>query len=454
MTSATSRAKVGVGNSGGLEEAARADPIGHSVQAIMAGVCIGLLPVTVAGATIALIVLLIYAILRLHCTGAISWALLRRPVMVASFGLAVWWAVTTLWSPTPWYGLEHLRALRWLILPVLVWPVIDHRDYFIICALCGIAVLNVSQLVEAAAQYAETGRFADRAGGLMTHEPYAGLWSLVGMFGWLGLVMAGRRWWRLAAGIGFCLATVGLLIAGGRAAWVATVIAGGVMLPILWLRCPVYRRWILIGTALVPLLILAAWPVFGAPAEKIFAHTRYGVRKFIETGNPAGYQMIRLLWNKRALVYWTSAPVQGVGLGGFSALILQDDVLRDTSRDATRSDKSNDPNWRGYVAEHPHNTYVVALSETGLIGFGLLAIILIATWRQCWKAISSDGFGLLQFGWFLAWLVAAAFDCFMYAGQTISLLAMIISLSLTVPVADRLWVDRRLILNSGPPLPE
>jgi len=262
-------------------------------------------------------------------------------------------------------------------------------------------------------------------------------------------MMFGRGWWRIAAGLGFCLATLGLVAAGGRAAWLATIAASGVVVPVIWIRRPAYRRWVLICAASVPLLILASWPLLCGIATKIYAHTRYGITKFIETGNPAGYQMIRLLWNQRALVYWTAAPVQGVGAGGFSVLIAQDDVLRDTSKAVVRSDKSTDPEWRGYVASHPHNTYVVSLSETGLIGFGLLAIILVATWRQCWRAAAREAFGLVVFAWLLAWLVAAGFDSFMYAGQTISLLAMIISLSLPVPMADRAWADRLAFLRGG-----
>ncbi|MDP7070949.1 MAG: O-antigen ligase family protein [Phycisphaerales bacterium] len=416
--------------SGDLNRAAQEDPTGHKVHAAMAAVCVGLLPITTAGSTIALVVLMVYACLRLHCTAGVTKDAMRRPVVLVSICLVVWWATTLLWSPAESLGVEHLRATRWLVLPLLVWPVIEYRSILMLCMLVGVAGLNVSQFVEVAGQYVESGGFDDRVGGLMTHEPFAGLWSAVGIVGWSVLLMVGARWLKMIAAIGLMLATAGVVVAGGRGAWVALAATILVMVPLIWVRWPHYRRPVLIAVAIAPVVATASWPILGGAAIKVYKHTRYGVTKYFETGNAAGHQMIRLMWAQRALSYWSTDPIEGVGLGGFSSLISKDEVLRDASIAANRNDRSDDPDWRGYTAEHPHNTYLVALTETGLIGFGLLVSLLIFAWRLCWNIARQGGVGLALLGWMLLWLVGAAFDCYMYAGQMVSLLAVIVSLSM------------------------
>jgi len=75
--------------------------------------------------------------------------------------------------------------------------------------------------------------------------------------------------------------------------------------------------------------------------------------------------------NSSGLKIWSAHPIVGVGIGNFGHYYVQRDFTGELS---------------GSDATIAHNIYIQALAEMGVVGFAILAWLLISSGRSIWRA--------------------------------------------------------------------
>ncbi|MHC5024529.1 MAG: O-antigen ligase family protein [Planctomycetota bacterium] len=243
--------------------APRRDPVGHEVHAAIAALHLLTLPLATAASSITFALLLLYACLRAPTTWRASMALVRSPMSWAMIAWAGWFALGLAWSDHPGQGLDELQAARALLLPVLLWPVLDRLPWLIAAALVGVSAQNLVQVAQMLELFGLAPEAGSRARGLI-HPIQTGAWCVAAACWHVGAALTARgplRWISLA---GLVLALTGLAAAGSRGPWVAASVVGPAsLLVIAWRRPPARRLALLILVACV-IAGAAAWPVGGS----------------------------------------------------------------------------------------------------------------------------------------------------------------------------------------------
>jgi O-antigen ligase len=293
----------------------------------------------------------------------------------------VWFAVTAVWAETPRSAFsEWLKLLLCGTLFVVVLVAVREAKHvlWIVVAFVGAGVysailglLGVSYGLsnpDAAAEVAQEGRITAWAG-----DPNVLAASLVATTV-LALVLAGRTrgGWRLACFVGAGLSLVGVAATQSRGGLVAAIVA---LVAGVWL----FRRK---PAKIVPLAVAI---VVGLGLY--FAAFPSASHRITESGD-AGSGRTEL-WTV-ALRSFRQHPVQGIGLNQFrqesGKFVLQPGTLR----------------FVELISERPvvvHNTYLQYLAETGLVGFGLFAALLVTSLRSYQLAIRRfDALGLEKEG--------------------------------------------------------
>ena len=177
----------------------------------------------------------------------------------------------------------------------------------------------------------------------------------------LWLAIRGRGFARAAAAAGVVLGWIALAGNGSRSSWIAaaaaTVVLGGILLRAGRSRVS-FAGTIAAGVLGVGLLLAAAPSVADAPVSRWESLNELARDKPFQT---------RLLLISKGLQLFERSPIFGVGLGRFAkegsevgglrhaAWLTQEDLDRRT----------------------PHNAYIKALAETGLVGAAPLAALLM-----------------------------------------------------------------------------
>lgn len=194
--------------------------------------------------------------------------------------------------------------------------------------------------------------------------------------GWAGLPR--RRLLGGAAALAGTLSGLGLLLSWSRGAWLAALAGGGVLALLALagsLTGPRRRQaaWLLgLGLALA-LGALLAGGLERLPRSVLdrLASSAQGGGLVVAVDDAevtdANFAKIeRLAHWQAALNMWRAAPWLGLGPGHYPL-----------SYESYRL-----PRWRDPLG-HAHNLYLNLLAETGLLGLALLALFVVAAWRQC-----------------------------------------------------------------------
>lgn len=106
-----------------LDAAERADPRGHAMHVVAAVTWAFLQSLTNAGEGIAWGVLAAVALARMPKVWRCYGAPVRDPVFLALLGWFAWMPLTVLWGPDLIPSDRHLAPERWVLTPLLLWPV-------------------------------------------------------------------------------------------------------------------------------------------------------------------------------------------------------------------------------------------------------------------------------------------------------------------------------------------
>lgn len=384
----------------------------------MAAIALFCMPLATAPASISLIVLLVYFILRLPTL----WRTLTPLVMSSlAWALACWFVISLLMiipSPDRSMGFDHIGAMRMLLLPLLLWPVLDRWRLLVGGLILGVAVQNSIQIMQmimlASMGELEAGM---RISGAMKHPGHLGGYCVLVILVEIALMTQARKLTtRFVLGILATLALLGLLMTASRG--VALGFVGGVLVVScsLWICHWIRPRTILLGGFGAALVILPAMYIGSATLWTRMSTAWMETVEYVDRDSISTTVGIRLYWWESGWIAFKEAPVTGHGNGSTAAMAMQSPL-----KDWAESIMHGSLHER-LVPTHPHSVYIQTLAEQGIIGTLVLAWVLVAgVWTLLKSArISPLGCGLL--GGMVSWMIASVFEGQHLSGQSLSAL--------------------------------
>jgi O-antigen ligase len=413
-----------------LDYCTRRDPLGDAIHALLACLYVACAGLATSLETVAFFLLVGYAALR----GPNLWRawvpLVAVPFVWAVLLFAAWAVVSLAWTSDVDAGRDALAGLRaLLVLPALA-PLAHRRRLILAALLAGLALQVVLQFAQAGGLLEPHPRNPIRHAGLSSHpgqlSSYYAAAFLIGL-AWLCSVRTTRTVIVLVGALALFIA--GMLIAAGRGALVSLVVALPILAVLLAPSMRPSRRLAAIGLALAATIGLVGALALRVADQAGLARGAHDLARAADVGSSAGSRFV--FW-EAALETWRAHPWIGTGIGGTRDAFLENDGIRAAA--AQRPDLG----FEYFAHQHPHSTYLQVLSELGLVGAALFALVLWtaakATLRSLSLARSSGDLVVAGVAAALAaWSIAAAFDAFLTAGRTLAL-AMILLSFLLLPV--------------------
>jgi hypothetical protein len=305
-----------------LDAAERVDPFGHAVHLALALTWGFLQSITNAGEGIAWGMLLAFAILRVP---KIWWCwspAMRDPLWWTMVGWFTWTSLTSAWGPDLGASTPSAIPDRWLLTPLMLWPLMGRSGLVLGAMALGGAVNASVSLV-----------LSWKGGGWATYEEVRALSALT-MTSWqfvsaLVLCAAGIRWLpaagRVAAIVAAIPCALGVWILGVRTVMVAAVV--GCTAAVSW---PIPRssaaRWALVGVGAAAVLLgslVVAW----SPAWRRMASSLDQASDLRAEGRADAAIAVasgsRLMLIRAAIDIGIEHPVLGGGAGWFAARLPQ-----------------------------------------------------------------------------------------------------------------------------------
>lgn len=353
--------------------------------------------------------------LRLIRTWRTTLDLLAQPHMLWFLAWACYSVLSLAWSPDPGRWETDLNALRWVLFPIALWPVVHHRRALLVAIAAGIIISIGAQLVHL--MEVRTGARLlgfDRAPGRISawHDPVAGASVLVGGLGlWLPTIISKRRLVQIVGVVGSGLVLVGIVLTGTRGAWIASALllglSGGVCLLLAPVRARLVRRLPIVLVAGVALLV-GAWIFAGDGLRDRFDRGVDEVARAIEHQDYASDTGARIAMWQQASRGFAHAPVFGLGSGGYGPWASADAEARGIEAS---------------IHTHAHGLVPHLLATHGLVGSALFGGFVFASLRAAARTRSHLALALVGL------LLAGLFDTVQVNMQTAALAAALIGLS-------------------------
>lgn len=379
------------------------------------------------------------AIIRLHRYWR-TWGSLLACTTAGLWLLAVVWGLLgLLWSPDRALGLDELALVRWSALGLMLWPLMQHRVLLLAAVAIGLHIGQVTQVMHGVGVLIDEpslrwNRMPGRWSGWW--DPVVGGTLLVGLLG-LHLPAAawGRGGWRLAGVLGSAAAVAGIVATGTRGAWLAAMGLVGLVALRWWWKS---KNRLAVGGAAVALVL-----ILGASAAGVgVVAGGSGLSQRVESAwteinraiderdftTDTGARIGMAIWAAEA---WGSAPVHGVGTGGYKRWVL-DHV--EGPGGATGGPVG--------VHAHAHNGLLHVAATGGFIGLGLVLLLYASAISSAGRYEPGDGVAGYRDGPMFALLglgLVSAFDPFHLNTQTCALFAVLVVLRL--PNRPRVLAD-------------
>ncbi len=403
-----------------LRYARRRDPFGDRVQSALGMLAMFLLPLGTTPKEYAWIALAVCGVLRFPFIWRCYTVLLRDALAWVLLAWSAWRAASMLWSPDPVSGFDEFANFRALLLPLVLWPVLDRARWLIAAFLVGVLVQNGAQLAQHMHWFGLHPSYNERLRAFMHPITTGALCAAAASWHLAMLLRPGQRGpvsGASVAGLGAALA--GLVGSGSRGPWLAAAAAIPLqVLTGLW-RAETRRRSVVI-TVIGLACAGAAWPVAGDYVRRRLEQASSNLAQAWGGGNDyntdVGQRLAR--WDA-ALRVAVDRPLAGTGGGGYATAI---DAIGYGSL-ARRN-------------EHAHSMYLHEAATTGLIGTALMLGAMLLCLRRLppggrgtpWAPANpyADGTVFVLAGW----LVGALFDCYQLNGTMFGLFAFIAALCL------------------------
>lgn len=315
----------------------------------------------------------------------------------------LWMAISITWSPDVAKGIDRLGTLKYFIWIPLLWPLHKQWRWLFAAFLLSAFVLQCIQ-VSGAFGAMHQGETLTKG---LRHATTAGIWNATALSCWLFLAVA-VNWRAMLLCIPLCvLSAVGFVWAGQRAAlWgilVEIIIANIVLLFAVqgWLRRTALR--VVLALVVIGGVYFFIGDELTNKMKQLYKETTKDLTAVESSsksndGTSLTYEERIAMW-KMSLIAWRGHPIIGVGYGGYSkATEPIDDVKH--------------PTFDIHMYDHPHSTFVMILTENGLVGFSFLMLWISAFFARAFKAVQLDPIRIGVFGGAVIWLAAAVGDSF------------------------------------------
>lgn len=284
------------------------------------------------------------------------------PVGLLMLALAGWAWLSLLWTPDRTQGLDELWNTRWVLLPGLLWPVLDQRRRLIGALAIGMLLGNLSQVVHAIGTHFQIDalRFP------LAPDRNSGWWGAVRggvmLTGALGLhlpaAFLGKGRVRALGIAGTVITLLGIMATGTRGAYLAAFGVLALMSVVAIVRRlrtgeRLTRRTIVpIGVG--ALLVVVGAIVLGPQMARRFDAARQDLSRAIEQKDFYTDTGGRLLMAWKGIEATRAHPLRGVGVGGYKAW-----CHADLERQGINPRERN-------IHAHAHNAYIHIASTFGL----------------------------------------------------------------------------------------
>ena len=124
------------------------DPVGDKIHTWFACLFLFCLPIEMYPTTIATWALFIYSAMRLPSTWRTLTPICNSTIFRMMFAWVAWSLLSIIWSTNQSAGMDHAGALRMVLLPIALWPVMRHWKYFLLAFLAGVFFQNMVQVSE------------------------------------------------------------------------------------------------------------------------------------------------------------------------------------------------------------------------------------------------------------------------------------------------------------------
>jgi O-antigen ligase len=412
------------GIAAGLRYAREHDPVGDRVHLALALAHLVMLPLVTVGSSITFGLLAVYAFVRIPHTWRCYTALVRARVVYTLAAWTAWSFVSLAWSRDVAQGLDELGATRMILLPLLLWPLVERAGWLIAAALAGVAGQNVAQALQLLGwvDLRPQDEAAGRAGGWI-HPIQTGAWCVAASCWSLAAILRGpgRARWLAVAGLG--LAAAGLLVSQSRGPWLAAAVTIPLLLVVTTVRRPAQWRAALVLTLAGLAGAGAAWPIAGDVVMRRVDAATTEFRAARDHGIYDTHVGLRVGMWRWATSMYRSAPVIGLGMGSYGVA-----QAREPSFQAMLAD--NPGGADALTHAHPHNTPLHVLALTGTVG-GLLALAFLATaLASAWRARPDHPYAAGTFFVMVSWIIGAEFDAYHLNGHLLGLLMVAVAVSL------------------------
>lgn len=323
------------------------------------------------------VLLVLMTLVRLPWTWRALVMGLAHPLFLAIVAWTAWRAISLAWSPDVAAGVDRIDKLRFAWnLPFLM-PLAPMVGTLAVGLVAGSLLFNLSQIVDALHRAGvhwlpQWDRMPNRYSGW--NHPVAAGSKLCGILGLhLGALLSGKRVWAALGGIGALVTLAAILATGTRGAWIA---AAGMMalacVVVVWKVRWTARRAIVAAIVAGMMLVaggLVGWNIAAPRAME----AREELRQVFEDKDFSSYTGTRLLLMWWAVQAFADNPIGGTGEGGYQPWVLEN-----------LAERGIDPASRTHTGPHPHNTLLQPLANTGIIGLGLYAVVLLMMARLAW----------------------------------------------------------------------
>ena len=372
----------------------------HVAAAIVAIICEA---ISTASASVGINILLVATMLRAPALLS-SWKQMLDQTWIRLLLLwLLWMAISITWSPDVAKGIDRLGTLKYFIWIPLLWPLYKQWRWLFAAFLLSAFVLQCIQL---------SGAFGAMHQGEtlikgLRHPTTTGIWDATALSCWLFLAVA-VNWRAMLLCIPMSvLSAVGFVWAGQRAAlWgilVEIIIANIVLVFAVrgWLRRTLLR--VMLGVIVIGGVYFFIGQELTNKLKQVYNETTKDLTSVESSsksndGTSLTYEERIAMW-KMSIIAWRAHPITGVGYGGYSkATAPIDDVKH--------------PTFDVHMHDHPHSTFVMILTENGLVGLTLFLLWIGAFFVRAFRVVQLDPVRIGVFGGAVIWLAAAVGDSF------------------------------------------
>ncbi len=382
---------------------AKGDLIGvpaHLVAAMIAIVCEA---ISTASSSIGIGILVVATLLRAPALVPTWKQMLGQFWIQALLVWIAWMALSLSWSPDPTMGKRRLFVLVFFVWVPLLWPLYKEWRWLFAAFLFSALVL---QCIQVSGAFGATHQGENLIKGFR-HPTVVGMWDAIALSCWLFLAVA-ASWRAMLLCIPLAvLSAIGFIWAGQRAAlWAILVEIFFANIALVF----AVRGWLRRAALRLVLALLVIGGVYSFIGDELTAKFKQvyneTTKNFItvkvvqesEINSKITYEERFAMW-KMSLIAWQKHPIIGVGYGGYSkATAPIDDVVMQS--------------FDVHCHDHPHNTYVMILTENGMFGLVLFMIWAGAFFVRAFQLVQLDPIRIGAFGGAVVWFTAAIADGF------------------------------------------